>query len=84
MVCTLCPSYTDTPLLKGQGFPDRLRWYSISGLSSPEAIARKGLRAFVRGRAVYITRQRNWFVHAVLQRLMPRRLAGALSYLVLR
>lgn len=84
MVCTLCPSYTDTPLLKGQGFPDRLRWYSISGLSSPEAIARKGLRAFVRGRTVYIPGLRNWFIHAVLQRLMPRRLAGALSYLVLR
>ncbi len=84
MVCTLCPSYTDTPLLKAEGFPKRLRWYWISGLAAPETIARKGVRAFKRGKAVYIPGLRNWLIHAVLQRIIPRRLAGALSWVVLR
>jgi short-subunit dehydrogenase len=83
-VCTLCPSYTDTPLLKGEGFPKRLLWYSVSGLADPETIARKGVRAFKRGKPVYIPGLRNWFIHAVLQRFVPRRLAGALSRRVLK
>jgi len=83
-VFTLNPSYTDTPLLKGDGFPERLWWYYFSGKSSPEKIARKGVRAFKKGKVVYIPGLRNWFVHAFLARLLPRGLAGAVSDLALR
>ncbi|PKN68780.1 MAG: hypothetical protein CVU54_12980 [Deltaproteobacteria bacterium HGW-Deltaproteobacteria-12] len=82
-VCTLNPSYTDTPLLKGEDFPAHLRWYLICGLSSPEDIARKGLRAFLKGKSVYIPGLRNWLIHAVLLRFVPRRLTDQISSWVL-
>lgn len=82
-VCTLNPSYTDTPLLKGD-FPAHLRWFHISGLSSPEDIARKGLQAIMKGKTVYIPGIRNWFIHDVLLRFVPRRLAAQISSLVLK
>jgi short-subunit dehydrogenase len=83
-VCTLNPSYTDTPLLKGEDFPAHLRWYLICGLSSPEDIARKGLRAFLKGKTVYIPGLRNWFIHDVLLRFVPRGLANQISAWVLK
>ena len=82
-VSTLNPSYTDTPMLQGKDFPGQLWWYSISGLSSPEEIAHKGVKAFLKGKVVYIPGMRNWFIHAFLLRFVPRRLAGVISSRVL-
>ena len=83
-VLTFNPSYTDTPLLRGGGFPRRIWWYKISGLSDPAVMARKAMKAFKADRAVYIPGLRNWFVHSILVRLTPRRLSEILSRWVLR
>jgi short-subunit dehydrogenase len=83
-ICTLNPSYTDTPLLRGEGFPKKLWWFFISGLSSPEDIARKGVNAFKREKLIYIPGFQNWFVSAFLTRIFPRRLLSYISYWVLK
>ena len=83
-VFTFNPSYTDTPLLKGGGFPARIWWYNISGLSDPAVMARKAVKAFKKEKAVYIPGARNWFVHTILVRVTPRRLSNLLAYWVLR
>ena len=83
-VFTFNPSYTDTPLLKTGGFPQRLWWFKISGLSDPSVMARKAVKAFKNERSVYIPGIRNWFVHCVLVRLTPRKLANILAYWVLK
>ena len=83
-VCTLNPSYTDTPMLKGDDFPKKLWWYYISGLSNPAAIARHGVRAVKRGKMMYVPGIRNRIIHLLLPRLLPKRLAGFISYFVLQ
>jgi short-subunit dehydrogenase len=83
-VVTLNPSYTDTPLLKSGGFPDRLWWFHVSGVSDPAVIARKGMKAFKREKAVYIPGIVNRFVHSFLPRLVPRALTNAISRRALR
>ena len=83
-VFTLNPSYTSTPILKGGGFPDRVWWYNISGLSDPAVIARKGIKAFKGEKEVYIPGRINWFAHTVLIRFVPRRLTNLISYWGLR
>jgi short-subunit dehydrogenase len=83
-VFTLNPSYTSTPLLKGGGFPERIWWYKISGLSDPKVIAHKGMKAFKSEKTVYIPGLRNWFIHSILIRLTPRSLVDILSYWALR
>jgi short-subunit dehydrogenase len=84
MVCTLNPSYTKTPLLKQEGFPKRLWWYTYSGLSSPEDVAQKGFKAFRKGKTFYIPGLHNWFVHALLQRFVPRRMTAIISFWALK
>ena len=79
MVCTLNPSYTDTPLLKGDDFPRHIRWFKLSGLSDPDTIAREGIRAFKKGKRIYIPGPFNWFVHSVLAKFTPRIIADSLS-----
>ncbi len=83
-VHTLKPPYTDTPLLHGRDFPEKVLWYRIGGLMKPDDVARKGVRAFMRGKGLYIPGFRNRFIHLFLPRIMPRRLAAAISYYVLR
>jgi hypothetical protein len=83
-ICTFNPSYTDTPLLRGKGFPKKLWWFSISGLSSPEDIARKGVNAFKKGKRIYIPGVQNWFAASVLTRIFPRRMASYIPSLVLK
>ncbi len=83
-VFTFNPSYTDTPLLRSGGFPKSLWWFKISGLSDPEVMAHKAIKAFKKEKAVYIPGVRNWLVHSVLVRLAPRRLSNVLAYWVLR
>ena len=84
MVCTLNPSYTDTPLLKGDDFPRHLRWFKISGLSDPDTIARKGIKAFKKGKRIYIPGPFNWLVHSVLVKFTPRIIAETLSRFAMR
>lgn len=76
-VFTLNPGYTDTPLLKGKNFPEKLRFYRFGGKSDPATIAEKGVRAFVRGKRVYIPEFRLWFVFFVMNRFLPKRLINA-------
>jgi len=83
-ICTLNPSYTDTPLLSREGFPKKLWWFFVSGVSSPDEIARKGLKAFKKGKPVYIPGIQNWITHAILTRITPRRLMNFISYWVLK
>ena len=83
-VFTLNPSYTSTPLLNGGGFPERIWWYMISGLSEPKVIAHKGMKAFKSEKTVYIPGLRNCFIHSILIRLTPRSLVDILSYWALR
>ena len=83
-IFTLNPSYTDTPILKSGGFPEKVWWYKISGFSDPAVIARKAIKAFKEEKAVYIPGMINWFVHSILIRFVPRRLTNAISYWGLR
>jgi short-subunit dehydrogenase len=83
-VFTFNPSYTKTPLLNRGGFPERIWWYRISGLSDPADMAGKAVKAFKQEKPVYIPGLRNWLVHSILIRLMPRRLLNALGRWVLR
>lgn len=82
-VMTANPSYTDTPLLCSEGFPEKLRWYAIGGLGDPAVIAKKIFRAFLRGKPVYIPGFLNWCVHSLLVRLLPRSLICGISYIAL-
>ncbi|MBN2158404.1 MAG: SDR family NAD(P)-dependent oxidoreductase [Spirochaetes bacterium] len=83
-ITALCPSYTDTPLLKKGGFPEKVRWIRISGLADPAVIARKGVRALVKGRPVYVPGLVNKFVHLVLNRITPRVIVDAISNFALK
>ena len=84
VVCTLAPGYTDTPLIRGSGFPKRLWWYSISGLGDPSEIARQGVKALKGGKAVCIPGWRNWALHSFFPRFTPRRLGPMISRYALR
>lgn len=83
-IFTLNPSYTNTSILRTGGFPDRVWWYMISGLSDPAVIACKGIEAMKKEKEVYIPGRINWFVHSVLIRFVPRRLTNIISYWGLR
>jgi len=83
-VLTFNPSYTRTPLLSRGGFPPRVWWYRISGLSDPGDMARKAMKAFKKEKTLYIPGIRNWLVHSVLIRVVPRGLLNTLSTWVLR
>ncbi|MDM8000057.1 MAG: SDR family oxidoreductase [Dehalococcoidia bacterium] len=83
-VLTFNPSYTRTPLLARGGFPPRVWWFRISGLSDPEDMARKAVKAFKKEKPLHIPLVRNWLVHSILIRAAPRGLINRLSTLVLR
>ena len=83
-VCTLNPPYTETPLLHGIGFPEKLRWFKIAGMAMPDEIARKGFKAFVKGKEVYIPGLRHHFLHRMLNSILPRSIVNRISGLVCR
>lgn len=83
-VFTLNPGYTDTPLLKGNGFPQKLRFYSFAGKSSPADIARKGVSAFKRGKRVYIPEPHLWLLFFVFNRFTPRRMINRITRLMVQ
>ncbi len=84
VVCTLNPSYTDTPMLKAEDVPKKLMWYRVSGLSDPATIAKKGVKALKKGKALYVPGAKHWFVHLFLPRVTPRRLGAYMSYQALK
>lgn len=81
---TLNPGYTDTPLLRGQGFPEKLRFYHFGGKSQPAVIARKGVAAFKRGKRVYIPGPHLWLLFMVMNRFAPRQLINRISELMVK
>jgi short-subunit dehydrogenase len=83
-VCTLNPPYTDTALLQVQGFPKEVRWYSISGLATPQWVAKKAIRAFERGKFLYVPGVWAKFIHLFLIKISPRWLVNFLSYFSLQ
>lgn len=84
LITAYCPSYTNTPLLRVKGFPKKVWWYKISGLGDPAVVARKGLKALVKGKTVAVPGFMSKFVHLFVNRFMPRRIVDAISYYVLR
>lgn len=83
-VFTLNPGYTDTPLLKGNQFPEKLWFYYIVGKSDPQTIAELGVDAFKRGEQVFIPGRRLRFIFTISARLTPRRLMSYISELMLK
>jgi hypothetical protein len=83
-VCTLNPSYTNTPLIRNNDFPDKLWWYSVSGLADPAVIAAKGVKALKKGKSLYIPGIMNWIIHILLQRISARKLINFISYYALK
>jgi short-subunit dehydrogenase len=78
-VCTLNPPYIDTELLKRDGYPPNLRFYSISGKKSSEWLARKALNALEKRKFLYVPGLKNFFLHNLLIKLSPRRLVNTVS-----
>jgi len=78
-VCTLNPPYVDTAMLRQEGFPKRLRWFSISGLQKPEWLAEKALRALEKQKFLYVPGFRAWLIHIVLVRISPKRMVDWMS-----
>jgi hypothetical protein len=83
-VCTLNPPYADTPLLRHEGIPKKIRAYWITGLVTPEWVAKKAVRAFERGSFLYVPGIYAKFIHLVLIRLSPRRLVDFCFYHLLK
>lgn len=83
-VCTLNPSYTNTPLIKGGDFPERLWWYAVSGLADPAVIARKGVEALKKGKSLYIPGFKNKIIHIFLPRISSRKIINFFSYHALK
>ncbi len=83
-ICTLNPPYTETPLLHGDGFPERLWWHRIAGVATAEEVAKKGFRAFIRGKEVYIPGLRHHILHRVINRLLPGKMVNRISRWVCR
>ena len=79
VTCTvLCPGATSTEFLEIAGFPETRAFRLIA--QTPEVVARKGHRAFRRGRAVAVSGHLNWLGSLVV-RMVPR---GVLRRVVAR
>ncbi len=83
-VCTLNPPYIDTRLLKTEGYPLDLRFYTISGKKSPEWLAARALKAFEKGKMMYIPGLMNKILHNLLVRLSPRFMVDMVSWFFLQ
>ncbi|MCX6005265.1 MAG: SDR family NAD(P)-dependent oxidoreductase [Chloroflexi bacterium] len=83
-VLTFSPPYTKTPLLKAANLPERIPWFSVSGLWDPAVIARKGYQAFREGKTICIPGPMNWLMHSIIIRLSPHSLVNAVSLWALK
>ena len=84
IVGTLNPSYTQTPMIHGEAFPQRLKWFRVTGLNDPADVARQAVMAVRRGKPMHITKMRNRLIHLILPRFGSRRLSNWISYLALK
>jgi len=71
-IFTLNPGYTDTPLLKSNGFPPAVKWFKIAGISDPAQVAREGVAAFKAGKSMDVPGSVNR-LSIFLQRFMTRK-----------
>jgi short-subunit dehydrogenase len=78
-VCTLAPSYTDTPMLRREDIPRELLWYRLIGLTDPSTAARDAVIAVKKGKSVCMPGFRNRLLHLYLPRLSPRGLLPWIS-----
>jgi hypothetical protein len=83
-VFAFSPSYTKTPLLKAANLPEKLRWFSISGLWDPAVIAQQGYTAFKQGKTIFIPGPINWLMHSVIVRLTPHNLLNMISKIMMK
>jgi short-subunit dehydrogenase len=79
LVCTVNPPYIDTRLLKTEGYPPDLRFYTISGKKSPEWLAARTVKALEKGRLMYIPGFSANIIHNLLVRMSPRSVVDAFS-----
>ncbi len=84
VISTLNPSYTDTPMLKGENFPEKLFWYKFSGIATPEKIAQKAVSILRKRSTVLIPGLFNKFVHLFLPRILPRKVGVIFSDFMLK
>jgi len=80
-ICTLNPPYTETPLLHSSGFPEKVRWFKMAGMARPDEVARKGFKAFIKGKEVYIPGLKHHILHRMLNSILPRSLVNRFSRL---
>jgi short-subunit dehydrogenase len=78
-VCTLNPPYIETRLIHTGGFPEVLRFYSISGKKSTQWLAEKALKAFEKGKMLYIPGFSNKVIHNFMVRISPRSMVDSVS-----
>lgn len=78
-VCTLNPSYVDTPMVR-DNMPESIRWFSVSGKSSPRQIAEQGFEAFLKGKLIYIPGFKNRLIHGYFGHIMPKAVQSRLAY----
>jgi hypothetical protein len=71
VVTSLNPPFTNTPLLKD--LPGTW-WTRVIPMADAALVARAGIEALERGKAVCITDRRSAFFHAFLPRISPRKL----------
>lgn len=81
-VLSLCPGAVDTDFWQSAG-EDRPIWVLRATMARPEAVARKGLRALLRGRHTRLFGAAN-HLGAICLRLLPERFVSALIARILR
>jgi len=77
-IFTLNPGYTDTPLLKSNGYPPAVRWFKTAGVMSPVQVAQEGFAAFKSGKSMYVPGSYNRFA-IFMQRFMSRKAVARAS-----
>ena len=82
-VTALCPSYVDTPLVRDQ-IPASMGWFKVSGLATPAFIAAEGLKAFQKGKRVYVPTWKNRLIHQILTPFVPQSLSDRMALRTLR
>ena len=78
-VCALNPPYIDTDLLRTQGYPQDLRFYTVSPKKKPEWVAKKALEAFEKCEMSYIPGCWSNILHNILVRISPGWLVDEVS-----
>jgi short-subunit dehydrogenase len=83
-VCALCPPYIDTRLLTMDGYPEDLRFFTISGKKSSQWLAKKALPAFEKRKLIYVPGLSAKLIHDFLVRLSPRWMVDMVSRFALQ